>query len=61
MVSMHAAAGLATVQDFYTDPRARLLFKAYACTVLNRVNSITGRRYRSDPTIMSWEVMVAPV
>ena len=31
-------AGLATVQDFYSDPRAKLLFKAFLCTLARRTN-----------------------
>jgi hypothetical protein len=54
------AAGLATVQDFYTDERAKLLFRASLCTLVNRVNSVSGRRYRDDPAIFSWELMERP-
>ena len=38
--------------DFYTDPNAIQLYKNYVRTVLQRVNSVTGVPYASDPTIM---------
>jgi mannan endo-1,4-beta-mannosidase len=42
--------------SFYTDPVIRQWYKAYVDHLLNRVNTITGVRYRDDPTIMTWEL-----
>ncbi|KAL4437356.1 hypothetical protein ABPG75_004495 [Micractinium tetrahymenae] len=50
----------ATMLDFYTDPRARLLFKNFLCTLASRANSFSGVAYRDDPTIFSWELLQAP-
>src|SRR3954453_1169324 len=46
--------------SFYTDPVIRQWYKAYVDHLLNRVNTITGVRYRDDPTIMTWELANEP-
>jgi mannan endo-1,4-beta-mannosidase len=42
--------------DFYTDPVIRGWYKEYIEHVLNRTNTITGVKYKDDPTIMTWEL-----
>ncbi len=42
--------------DFYTDPRIRGWYEDYIAHLLNHVNTITGVRYRDDPTVMTWEL-----
>src|SRR4051794_5793302 len=42
--------------SFYTDPVIRQWYKAYVAHLLNRVNTITGVKYKDDPTIMTWEL-----
>jgi mannan endo-1,4-beta-mannosidase len=42
--------------SFYTDPVIRQWYKAYVGHLLNRVNTITGVKYKDDPTIMTWEL-----
>ncbi len=49
-----------THDDFYSDPEARALFKAYIAYVLNRKNTYTGRYYKDDPTILMWELANEP-
>ncbi len=49
-------AGLGHHDDFYTDPTIRGWYRDYIAHLLNRTNSITGVRYRDDPTIMAWEL-----
>lgn len=44
-----------TNDDFCTDPQLREDVKATITYVLNRRNTITGIRYKDDPTIMAWE------
>jgi mannan endo-1,4-beta-mannosidase len=42
--------------DFYTDPVIRGWYRDYLAHVLNRTNTITGVKYKDDPTIMTWEL-----
>ncbi|MEY2934504.1 MAG: hypothetical protein RL033_5253 [Pseudomonadota bacterium] len=42
--------------DFYTDPVLRGWYKDWIAHVLDRVNTLTGVRYRDDPTIAMWEL-----
>jgi mannan endo-1,4-beta-mannosidase len=46
--------------DFYTDPTIRGWYKEWIAHLLNRVNSITGVKYKNDPTIMMWELANEP-
>jgi len=46
--------------EFYTDPCAKDLYRRYVEHVLTRVNTVTGVRYRDDPTIMLWELANEP-
>jgi mannan endo-1,4-beta-mannosidase len=45
---------------FYSDSRTKQFYKDWASHVLNRVNSITGVRYKDDPTIFAWDLMNEP-
>jgi mannan endo-1,4-beta-mannosidase len=42
--------------DFYTDPTIRGWYKDWINHYLNRTNTITGVKYKDDPTIMMWEL-----
>jgi mannan endo-1,4-beta-mannosidase len=53
-------AGKTHHDDFYTDPVIRGWFKDYIAHLLDRTNSITGVKYRDDPTIMTWELANEP-
>lgn len=44
-------------EQFYSDERARALFRAHVGRIVTRVSSLTGIRYSDDPTIMAWELM----
>ncbi|MEV0564798.1 cellulase family glycosylhydrolase [Dactylosporangium sp. NPDC050588] len=46
--------------DFYTDPVIRGWYKDWISHVLNRTNSLTGVKYKDDPTIMAWELANEP-
>lgn len=52
--------GLPYHDDFYRDARSKQAYKDYVNHVLNRVNSISGVRYKNDPTIMAWELISEP-
>ncbi len=46
--------------DFYTNPKIRQWFKGWISHLLNHTNSITGIKYKDDPTIMTWELANEP-
>jgi len=45
---------------FYTDPDARRFYKDHVSFLLGRTNSINGRRYSEDPTILAWNLINEP-
>ncbi len=45
---------------FYNNPRARNWFKAYVKKIVTRTNTITGKAYTADPTIMAWQLANEP-
>lgn len=45
---------------FYTDPKIRAAYKAYAAHVVGRRNRYTGKLYSEDPTVMTWELANEP-
>ncbi|WIM93499.1 cellulase family glycosylhydrolase [Actinoplanes oblitus] len=55
-----AWAGLGHHDDFYTDARIRGWYRDYLAHLLERTNTITGVKYKNDPTIMTWELANEP-
>lgn len=49
-------AGLASHDQFYTDPGVKQLYKNYVHDFVTHTSSITGIAYEDDPTILSWEL-----
>lgn len=45
---------------FYATPAANELYRAYITQLLARRNTVNGRIYREDPTIMTWELANEP-
>jgi len=45
-----------THDDFYTDEQAQSHYRDFIEEVVTRTNTVTGREYRNDPTILMWEV-----
>lgn len=45
---------------FANDEKAQQLFYDYVKAIVGRTNSITGKPYRDDPTIMAWQVCNEP-
>ncbi|MGE0886296.1 MAG: hypothetical protein AB7P14_22400 [Blastocatellales bacterium] len=41
---------------FYTDATIKQWFKDYVSMLLNRTNSVTGTKYKDEPTILAWEL-----
>ncbi len=46
--------------NFYTNAACKQLYKNYIKYFLNRKNTITGRAYKDDPTILMWELANEP-
>ncbi|HYD42515.1 MAG TPA: cellulase family glycosylhydrolase [Anaeromyxobacter sp.] len=46
--------------EFYTDPVIRGWYKAWIAHLLERVNPLTGIKYKDDPTILVWELANEP-
>ncbi|KAL1820802.1 hypothetical protein ACET3Z_015671 [Daucus carota] len=46
--------------DFYTNSVVKEFYKNHVKTILSRRNSINGIEYKSDPTIMAWELINEP-
>ncbi len=44
----------------YATPAANELYLAYVAHLLDRRNTVNGRLYRDDPTIMTWELANEP-
>jgi mannan endo-1,4-beta-mannosidase len=42
---------------FYTNERARAMFREHVRRVVLRKNTVTGRVYKDDPTVFGWELM----
>ncbi|ERN20506.1 mannan endo-1,4-beta-mannosidase 2 isoform X2 [Amborella trichopoda] len=54
------AASSSSNDSFFSDPFIRSHFKNYMKTILTRRNSLTGIKYKDDPTIFAWEIMNEP-
>jgi mannan endo-1,4-beta-mannosidase len=46
--------GASKHQDFFTSAAVKALYKKHISFMASRVNSINGRKYSEDPTIMAW-------
>ncbi|MEV6971412.1 cellulase family glycosylhydrolase [Hamadaea sp. NPDC051192] len=53
-------AGLSHHDDFYTDARIKGWYKDWISHLLNRTNTLTGVKYKDDPTVMTWELANEP-
>ncbi|EOA37430.1 hypothetical protein CARUB_v10011405mg [Capsella rubella] len=53
-------AGLDEPDEFYTNSAVKQFYKNHVKAVLTRKNTITGRMYKDDPTIFSWELINEP-
>lgn len=45
---------------FYANQRANDLYRSYVKTIVRRKNTVNGRYYYEDPTIMSWQLANEP-
>jgi mannan endo-1,4-beta-mannosidase len=45
---------------FYTDPRVKEAYKGWVSHLIHRKNTLTGRLYRDEPAIFSWELANEP-
>lgn len=46
--------------QFYSNQEGNALYRTYIRQLVNRTNTVTGRCYRDDPTIMTWELANEP-
>jgi mannan endo-1,4-beta-mannosidase len=46
--------------QFYASPKALALYEQYVAALVDRTNTVTGKKYRSDRTIMSWQLANEP-
>ena len=51
------APSLLAMPTFVADPAIRAQYLAHVRRVVGRTSSITGERYRDDPTILAWELV----
>jgi mannan endo-1,4-beta-mannosidase len=65
----HPAVGLGQIDwkawnrlqsQFYTNEKAMQLYRDYLALILNRTNTLTGRKYRDEPAIMAWQLANEP-
>jgi mannan endo-1,4-beta-mannosidase len=49
-------ARLSGTDNFWTDEKAKILFKGFISWLLERENTVTGLKYKDDPTILCWEL-----
>lgn len=47
-------------RKFFSEQKAQELFFNHVKAIVSRKNSITGKPYRDDPTIMSWQLCNEP-
>lgn len=48
--------GLSGHPEFYSDGRCRAAYWMWVQQLLDRTNTVTGRVYKDDPTILAWEL-----
>ncbi len=53
-------AGSSDPADFYTSSQIKEWYKELATEVTSRVNTINGRVYRDDPTILAYDLINEP-
>lgn len=47
-------------EAFFADDEVKALYKAHVAAIVNRTNSINGRKYGEDPTIFAWNLINEP-
>lgn len=53
-------AGAKGNDPFFTDAKAKQLFKDHIDAMTSRRNTINNRLYKDDPTIFAWDLMNEP-
>ena len=52
--------GFKEKNDFFDKPEVQKAFRDYIAHLVNRVNTVTGLKYKDDPTIFAWDLMNEP-
>ncbi|XP_042454810.1 mannan endo-1,4-beta-mannosidase 8-like [Zingiber officinale] len=55
-----AGLDLSSDDAFFSDPTLKGYYKAFARTVITRINTFTNVAYKDDPTILAWELINEP-
>lgn len=48
------------VSDFIKSDSAKTMFRRYVMDIVSRTNTVTGKAYRDDPAIFSWQICNEP-
>lgn len=48
------------IAKFYTCPMCKYAYAIQVARIVRRINSVNGKPYRDDPTIMAWEIANEP-
>eukprot|EP00884_Botryococcus_braunii_P017464 jgi/Botrbrau1/4400/Bobra.105_2s0043.1 len=46
--------------NFYVNSEVKAIFKDHMKTLVNRVNTINGKVYKDDPTVLAWNLLNEP-
>lgn len=46
--------------EFYANAEANKIFRDYIYMLVNRTNTVSGKKYKDDPVIMSWQLANEP-
>jgi mannan endo-1,4-beta-mannosidase len=52
--------GRAQHHEFFTAPEVRRAYQDWVSHLIGRTNTVNGRKYRDDPTIVAWELANEP-
>ena len=60
LLSIAKKFNLSSPLEFYENPDAQKMYQDYIEHFVSRTNTVSGIRYKDDPTIFAWELMNEP-